>query len=142
MADIMDWNECRNDFIREVEIDPAKINSIIKTAESRLEMIKSLEANKKNCSFIVEGYYEVVKELLVALLLSRGLRSKNHQCLISYFYKNYPQYEAEAQLIAQMSYFRNRLDYYGELIGFDFYERNKAGFDKVITIIKNLLKTK
>lgn len=142
MTDIMDWNLCKREFLKEVETDPAKINSIIKTAESRLEMIKSLEANMKNCSFVVEGYYEVIKELLVALLLSRGLRAKNHQCLISYFYKNYPRHEAEAHLIAQMSYFRNRLDYYGELISIDFYEKNKADFNKIIAIIRSLINTK
>src|SRR3989339_1933752 len=114
MRNFMDWSECEKNFIKEVEVDPDKVNSLIETAKSRVEFIQATKVNKKNVSFVVEGYYEVIKELLVALLLSKGLRSKNHQCLISYFYSTYPEYEAEAYLIAQMSYLRNRLDYYGE----------------------------
>ena len=55
--------------------------------ELRLDYIRAVKANENNVSFIVEGYYEVIKEFLVALLLSNGLRSKNHQCMISYFLK-------------------------------------------------------
>ena len=140
MTDIMDWRDCEEGFIREVEIDKEKTSSIIETAEARLEFLKSLQADKNNVSFIVEGYYEVIKELLVAILLSKGLRSKNHQCLISYFYHNYHEYEGEAHLISQMSYLRNRLDYYGEAINFAFYEKNKKEFDKTVELLKRLLK--
>lgn len=142
MTDIMDWKECEEDFIRQVEADKEKIGSVIETAESRLKFLKSLQADNDNVSFIVEGYYEVIKELLVALLLSKGLRSKNHQCLISYFYHKYPEYEAEAYLIAQMSYLRNRLDYYGENIDFAFYEKNKEEFDKTVELLKRLNREK
>ena len=139
MTDIMDWRDCEEGFIREVEIDKEKADSIIETAGARLEFLKSLQADENNVSFIVEGYYEVIKELLVAMLLSKGLRSKNHQCLISYFYHNYPEHEGEAHLISQISYLRNRLDYYGEAINFAFYEKNKEEFDKIVEMLKRLL---
>lgn len=140
MIDIMSWNICKENFIRVIEVDPAKINSILNTAELRLKYVKRTKADEENVSFVVEDYYEIIKELLVALLLINGLRSKNHQCLISYFYKNYPQYEGEAYLISQMSYLRNRLEYYGEMIDFAFYEKNKAEFDKIIKILKDITK--
>lgn len=136
MTDIMDWKDCEEGFIRQAEADKEKIESVMETAEARLKFLKSLQADNDNVSFIVEGYYEVIKELLVALLLSKGLRSKNHQCLISYLYHNYPEYEAEAYLIAQMSYLRNRLDYYGESVDFAFYEKNKEEFDKIVELLK------
>ncbi len=138
MTDIMDWKDCEEGFIRQAEADREKIESVMETAEARLKFLKSLQADNDNVSFIVEGYYEVIKELLVALLLSKGLRSKNHQCLISYFYHKYQEYEAEAYLIAQMSYLRNRLDYYGEGIDFAFYDKNKEEFDKVVELLKKL----
>lgn len=139
MTDIMDWKDCEEGFIRQVEADKEKIKSVIETAEARLKFLQSLQADRNNVSFIVEGYYEVIKELLVALLLSKGLRSKNHQCLISYFYHTYPEYEAEAYLIAQMSYLRNRLDYYGEMIDLAFYEKNKEEFVEITDLLKELL---
>lgn len=140
MIDIIPWNKCEREFIKDVEIDQEKISSIIETAELRLKYIKTTKINKENVSFIIEGYYEIIKELLVALLLLGGLRSKNHQCLISYFYNKYKEYEGEAYLIAQMSYLRNRLDYYGERIDFGFYEKNKKEFGEIIEILINLVK--
>ena len=138
----MDWSLCRENFIKNVEVDTEKAASIVEAAKSRIKHIRSIVANKDNVSFIVEGHYEAIKELLVALLLSNGLRSKNHQCLISYFYKNYPDYEAEANLISQMSYLRNRLDYYGEKIDFEFYEKNKEEFDNIADLLIGLIEKK
>ena len=112
----MEWKECEKEFIRHIEVDKEKIKSILKLVNARINFIKSITPNKDNVSFIVENYYESIKELLVALLLKNGLRSNNHQCLITYFYKNYPNYEYEANVILQMSYARNRLEYYGEPI--------------------------
>lgn len=139
MMDIMDWNYCKEKFIRHVEIDPERISSILETAELRLKYLKNNSVNKENVSFIVEGYYEIIKELLTSLLLSKGLRSKNHQCLISYFYHHFSDYEAEAYLISQMSYLRNRLDYYGEPIEIEFYEKNNREFEQIIKLLKTLV---
>ena len=135
----MDWDECEVDFIREVEVDEERIKSLIKKAEQRLKIIKLIKLSEETVSFIVEGYYEVIKELLVAYLLKNGLKSKNHQCLISYFYKQNPSYEKEAYLISEMSYYRNRLDYYGESVPLDFYEKNKLEFQSIIKILTELI---
>jgi len=140
MTNIIDWNLCKNKFIRNVEVDEEQISSIIETAAKRLKFIKSNKATNDNVSFIVENYYEIIKELLVALLLKNGLKSSNHQCLISYFYKEYPDYEFEVNIISQMSYLRNRLNYYGEKIDFGFYDKNKAEFIKLIDLIKDLIR--
>lgn len=138
-TELMNWNECEKDFIRKVEVDKERAKSLIKKAWQRLERARKTEVSLNNISFVVEDYYEVIKELLIVYLLKNGLRSKNHQCLISYFYKNNPQYEREAYLIAQMSFFRNRLEYYGEDTPLAFYQQNREEFEGIIKIIKNLL---
>ena len=135
---VMDWNQCEREFIRRVEPDSEQIKSIILKARQRLKRARETKVTEEAVSFIVEDYYEVIKELLVAYLLQAGFRSKNHQCLISYFLKKYPQYEQEAVIIAQMSFFRNRLDYYGESVPTDFYHKNKNDFEKIITILEKL----
>ena len=140
MRDIMAWNECKEDFIKEVDVDNDKIESLIETANRRLKFLSKNKVNKENVSFIIEGYYEVIKELLTAFLLSKGLRSKNHQCLISYFYNHCHEYEAEAYIISQMNYLRNRLEYYGELISIEFYEKNKYEFKHIIKLLNDLIK--
>ena len=142
MNNFMNWNLCERNFIRRVEIDLNRIESIKEKALQRLDRAKSTKLSEKTISFIVEDYYEVIKELLIAYLLKDGLRSKNHQCLISYFYRKNPLYEKETQLISQMSFFRNRLGYYEETVPLNFYEENKLNFGKIIDILLNLLKYK
>ena len=140
--DIMDWEECEKKLVRQVEVDNERIESIVKKALQRLKRAESTDINSENVSFVVEDYYEVIKELLVAYLLRNGLRSKNHQCLISYFHKQNPEQEKETGLISQMSFFRNRLGYYGEDIPMEFYKENKEDFKKIINLILKLLEVK
>ncbi len=140
-GDLMSWRVCERRFIRNVEVDKERIKSIVKKALQRLKRARKTEIELGTVSFVVEDYYEVIKELLVAYLLKNGLRSKNHQCLISYFYKKNPDYEKEVYLISQMSFFRNRLGYYGEDIPMNFYEKNKNEFEKVIEIILKLFES-
>ena len=134
----MDWSKCEREFIRAVEVDQEKIASIVDIALKRKKFL-DIGVNKDNVSFVVEGYYEIIKEFLVAFLLKNGLKSKNHQCLITYFYKQYPEHEYEANLISQMSYLRNRLNYYGEAIDMSFYEKNKDEIDKLIMFLAEIV---
>ena len=141
MNKFMDWEECEEKFIRKVQVDQNKIKSILKAVEKRQIMISKLGADKDTVSFVVENYYEIIKELLVALLLSKGLKSSNHQCLISYFYKNYPELESYTHLTAEMCFLRNRLTYYGELIDYSFYDKNKDKIIKIVLKLKEILKS-
>ena len=136
---LINWGVCEKTFIRKVEVDKERVSSIVRKALQRLVRARETRICKENVSFVVEDYYEVIKELLVAYLLKGGLRSKNHQCLISYFYKMNPDYEVETGLISQMSFFRNRLGYYGEDIPMDFYEKNKGEFEEIIKLILGLI---
>ena len=139
MIDVMDWAQCERQFIRHVEKDNEKIKSLVSTATKRIKVIKSIDLNQDSASFIVEGYYEVIKELLTAYLLRNGLRSKNHQCLITYFSIHNKEYEHETTLISQLSFYRNRLEYYGELIPIEFYEQNKKSIQEIITLLFKLV---
>lgn len=139
ILDIMDWEECKKEFIRKIEVDKERIKSITKKALQRLERARSTKITKENVSFVVEDYYEIIKELLVAYLLKHGLRSKNHQCMITYFYKKNIDYEKETTLISQMSFFRNRLNYYGEDIPMNFYIENREEFERIVGLLLRLI---
>jgi len=135
---MIDLTECEKYYLVNVEVDKYRIKSIVERAKQRQDVISSLELNEITVSFIVEGYYEVIKELLVAYLLHNGLRSNNHKCLIAYFYKQNPIYEREAYLMEKLSYFRNRLNYYGEKIPQEFFENKRKQIFKIIKIIEDL----
>lgn len=139
MPEIMNWEICGREFIKKAEPDKNQIQSILERTKQRLDFIKTLKPTKENSQFLVENYYEAIKELLIAFMLKDSMRSKNHQCLISYFYKKHPEYEHYAYIISQMSYFRNRLEYYGESIPYEFHETNQKEFEKIIKIIMELI---
>jgi len=139
-SNLINWNLCEKKFIRKVSVDNQRINSIILSAKSRLKLVKSFKVSEETVSFIVENYYEVIKELLIAYLLKDGLRSKNHQCMITYFYNKNPSLRKEALFISQMSYFRNRLCYYGDKVPSEFYVDNKVEIENIISNLMELLK--
>jgi uncharacterized protein (UPF0332 family) len=138
MKDLMPWSECTKKFIRKVSVDASKINSLVEIAGKRRIFIQSVKVNSENVSFIFDGYYEVVKELLIALMLKNGLRSRNHQCLFTFFDKEY-NYDTEVNLMSQMNFLRNRLNYYGEAIEFDYFKENYKSFEKLIDLLMNLI---
>jgi len=135
----MPWKECEQKFIRKVTVDLVKVSSIKEMAFKRWEFIKSVTTTEKNVSFVFEGYYEVIKELLVALLLQSGFRSQNHQCLITFLSKEHG-YDAEVNIIKQMNFLRNRLNYYGEAVELAYFQENYKSFEKIITLVRSLLK--
>ena len=140
MKKSISWKVCEKNFIRKIEIDLERVESLKKIALIRLKRARESKVTPENISLIVEDYYEVIKELLVAYLLKNGFISQNHQCLISYFVRKNPQLESEAILIGQMSFFRNRLGYYGEEIPVEFYNNKKEEFEYLIDVLLKLLK--
>ncbi len=137
--EIMNWDVCLHSFVRKVEPDYNRIVSLQKRVKPRLDRARKTEVNDDTISLLVEDYYEIIKELLVCLLLKEGFVSKNHQCLISFFYKNNPDKEMEATIIRQMSHFRNRLLYYGEKVPRKFYEDNINNFENIISLLQSSL---
>ena len=139
MNELMSWEECKQDFIRNVAVDSEKINSLVEMAKKRLKFIQSIKATEENASFLFDDYYEIIKELLIALMLKKGMRSKNHQCLFTFFAKEF-DYDAEVNIIKQMNFLRNRLDYYGEPIEYAYFRENYKSFENIIDLLLKLIK--
>ncbi len=136
---IMPWGVCERSFVRIIKRDEDEIASIIKGAMLRKKRADETFRNDKYVSFVMEDYYEIIKELLVAYMLKGGLRSKNHQCMISYFLMKNPNYDIEAMLIGQMCFYRNKLNYYGKSVPEIFVLDNYNNFNKIIKLILKLI---
>jgi len=139
MKEIMDFKLCKKEHIRIVEPDSDKIKSILKVADARLKAISQIKKDVETASIIVEGYYEIIKELLVALLLKNGLKSDNHECLISFLKVKYPEYEAEAFIIHELKNIRNRINYDGIFVKPSYLVNNELEFGHIIELIKELV---
>lgn len=140
--EIMDIERCRKEFMRKVQVDTEKISSILKMCQIELDIISGIKITGNSASKLAKDYYEVIKELLTALLLSHGLKSSNHECLVSFFKANYPKFEYEAGLIHELKNIRNRVSYDGYFISSDYILKNKAEFIHIINLLVKLVKDK
>ncbi len=140
MKEIMDWNICEKEHIRKVALDMDKINSIIKMCDVRLRFTEKQDIDDETASIITEDYYEIIKELLTALLLKNGLKSENHECLISYFKKKYPKYEYEINIIHELKGIINRVSYDGIFVDKNYLIKNKLEFRHIINLLKELVR--
>ena len=139
MKEIMDYEKCKKEHLQKVEPDTDKINSILKVAGVRLRAIQQITKDAETTSIIVEGYYEIIKELLVALLLKNGLKSDNHECLISFLKAKYPNYDYESLIIHELKNIRNRINYDGIFVNPSYLNNNEHEFSHIIELLKQLI---
>jgi len=138
--EIMSWQICQREFIRKVDIDIEKIKSILKMAKIEQDIIKVIPVNNDSASKVAKDYYEIIKELMTALLLSHGLKSINHECLISFLKQKYPKHEYEVKIIHDLKSVRNRVSYDGFFVKKDYLDSNKLEFKHIIDLLKKLIK--
>lgn len=135
----MNWSVCKEEYIKKVSADSEKIESIKKMCNVRLRILKDVKLDAETASIVATDYYEVVKELLVALLLKNGLKSDNHECLISFFRHKFPENEYEAKVMHQLKNVRNRVSYDGIFVKKEYVETNKLEFEHIIELLEELL---
>ena len=142
---MMNWDKCvAEKTINEIEPDKERVRSMLKMIEIRQKFWDSLVIilDEEFSSLLVEGYYEIIKELLTAYLNLNGLESSNHECLIRYFQKENPNLNVEAEKIDELRQVRNKIDYRGFFVQKDFLERNNLEYQHIIELLKILVKEK
>ncbi|MDO8517624.1 MAG: hypothetical protein Q7S33_05880 [Nanoarchaeota archaeon] len=123
-----------------------KITPDKKRAKSILNMVLLIEERIKNenkvkfVSLIICDYYEIIKELITAILLIDGYKTLSHKDLIDYLSENYKEFsEQEIDLIDNLRIFRNRISYEGFEIDKDYLARNENSFMQIIKKLKELV---
>ena len=139
MKEIMEFELCKREHLKMVEPDTEKAESIRRMCKAREKLLKKAELDSETASIIASDYYEIIKELLVAILLKKGFKSDNHECLISFFKKNYTDYEYEAKVIHQLKDVRNRATYDGIFVKKEYILQNKLEFANIIQLLHKTL---
>src|SRR3989344_8892741 len=124
--------------MKEIQVDQGRINSIIKMSDLILRVTKEIKKDEETVSVIVANYYEIIKELLTALLLKNGMKSDNHECLISFFKKHY-NYEYENKLVHELKNIRNRIHYEGVFVKESYLDKNELELNHIIELLKRLI---
>lgn len=142
---MMGWEECiAKKTIKKIEPDKERVRNMLKMIDIRQEFWDSLSViiDDKYSSILIEGYYEIIKELLTAYLNLNGLESSNHECLIRYFQKEKSDLNVEAEKMDELRQVRNKIDYRGFFVKKEFFDRNKLEYQHIIKILKKLIKEK
>ena len=118
-------------------------------AKNILEMIGLIEERIntqykiKFAPLIISDYYEIIKELITALLLIDGYKTLSNKDLITYLKLNYLVIDVhEIILIDTLRIIRNRVTYEGFKIQKDYLEDNKLKYIQIIKKLKSLIEGK
>ena len=140
--ELMSWDQCLKEFITNIAKDRSKAAALLKMADLRYEFWSNLKFDPKYTSIAVDGYYEVIKELLTALLNLDGYKSDNHECLIAYLKQKYPEMAYEIGFVYQLKTIRNDIDYKGFFVNSEYLDRNKLELKHIIETLMKLIDKK
>ena len=107
--------------------------------------MKALELldRKEFSSLVAEGYYEIVKEALTALMTLDGYKTLSHEVLIGYLKEFFPKFtEHEIMLADRLRQVRNKIAYKGFFVAPEFIERNEKDIKEFVVKLVEILKKK
>ena len=118
----------------------ARAKSLKYMAEDRLADIKHENKPYK----IVEQYYEVIKELITAIMYADGYKTLSHKSLILYLEKNYAANfgKDEFTLMDDTRKLRNDILYYGKQVDQSFLINHEGKLKIIIFKLINLVNKK
>ena len=122
--------------ILKISKDKKRAISLRNLAEDRFKDISSLTKPYK----IVEEYYEIIKELITAIMYIDGFKTLSHKSLVSYLKDHYNNFSAgEIKLIDELRILRDNVLYYGEKVDETFLINKKERFNEIIKKLFRLL---
>ncbi len=121
--------------------DKERAKDMLKLVKDREELLKLIPKDK--AFKVIEDYYEIIKELLTAIMYLDGYKTLSHVKLIEYFALHYSELnEMEIKLIDNMRKFRIGTMYYGKDVTTDFLENTENDIQKIVRILTNLVARK
>ena len=125
--------------------DKEKARSILRMAETTLEMIDSVDSGRFP-SNVLKEYSEVMRELISVILLLDGYKTVGegaHKRLIDYLEENYKEFEGhEISLLNDMRIARNKIAYNGFFITEDYLEREGKDIHVILEKLTGLIEEK
>lgn len=120
--------------------DKEKARNILKMVSLIEDGIKKRDRPKMS-SLIASDYYEIIKELLTALLLLDGYKTLSHVDLIEYAKAKCSYFSSyEMSVLDELRILRNKIAYDGFLINESYLSRNENLFIKAADKLKEIIK--
>jgi len=125
---------------RIVKPNPPMASSILRLVELRLQMLAELDP-QRFATFIVEGYYEVCKELITALLTIEGRKAHDHRELIVHLEQHHSSTITRQECVSldRLRKQRNSIAYRGAFIDAGYLILNEAWIRELIAKLQQLV---
>ena len=125
--------------------DKEKAKSILKMADTTINMIKVIDMAKFS-SNLTKEYYDVIRELISVVLLLDGYKTYGegaHKKLVEYIKSKYGEFdEYEILLIDDLRITRNKIAYDGFFVDKSYIEQKIKGINKIIAKLQSIIKKK
>jgi len=131
------WDET-SEKVTKIRPDFEKAKALLKMSELHEERAKSTPFPRM-ATLLVEEYYEIVKEIITAIMSCDGWKTTSHELLVGYLARFHTEFSgAEIALIDQLRQMRNDIDYRGVMINPEYIDRNQESILNVIAKLKDL----
>ncbi|MCK5022639.1 MAG: hypothetical protein KAS04_00555 [Candidatus Aenigmarchaeota archaeon] len=135
------WKDSKNE-IRKVRKDKSMARSIYKMIEVRSKAIKLLD-NEMFTSLKVESYYEIIKEIITAMMVIDGYKTLSHEVLIGYLKEFHDEFaDSDIIFIDGLRQLRNKIAYKGFFVNIYYMERNEERLESLSNKLRDILKMK
>lgn len=134
----MGWKECiEQGAVTRIAPDAERAGHLITMAMLRLKFW-SPEIDAEFSALKVEAYYEIMKELMFAMLYKKGFDCSNHVCPISYLAEYVPDFEYETMKIDELRKVRHDIGYRGFNVTGNYIKQNELEFKWIIQKLKEI----
>jgi hypothetical protein len=136
----MNFKDCINEgkLIETGDKDVDKVKEMLKLVKHKYQFWNLVKENSREYpTLFIEGHYEIIKELVVAILLLDGWKSSNHDCLFQYLIEKKKDVEVDIDFLSNLRRTRNRINYDGITVSYNIWQRCEF---KVDLIINDLIK--
>ncbi len=128
-------------IVRKVKENPERAKSLIAEAEKKrqfmLRVIQQLSFQETEPNFIIDNCYDILIELIRALLFFTGYHSQNsHEAEVSYMrHLGFP--ESEVLFMDELRYFRNGIKYYGKILEKEYAQKVLEFHNKLYPLLES-----
>lgn len=135
------WDET-SDQVSRITPDKEKARALLHIIALREKNISAMKPDEFS-TLIAEGYYEIIKELITAIMSIDGWKTVSHEMLIGYMAKFYKEFSnSELFVMDQLRKTRNDIAYRGVAIKQDYLARNGKVIQQIINKLKSVVQTK
>ena len=132
-----EFDQCikENKLIETNYKDKGLAEELLNFAQHRLDFWNKIQFQNDFPSLVLEGHYEIIKELATAILALDGWNALDHECLFAYLKNKKKDLEIDFDFLLELKDTRNSISYRGVMLNSSTWTQNKL---KIQTIIKTM----